>query len=158
VTQCAGHADPRQLSEIVDLPLDADDRIQTQQFDCDRRVSQVDGGGAKRSDHRRWKRIHVDLQSDRQGGGGIDVRNHLAHPQHVGPELLVSECVVAENIPAAIATWITVVSGRRGGQYSCHREEVHHRNATDQSHHPARSFRSSLFRVRNVRKVTPQQR
>ena len=43
------------------------------------------------------KRLDVDLEAHRQRGRRRDRRNDLVHPQHVGPQLLVPEGVVAED-------------------------------------------------------------
>ena len=53
VAERAGDADAGELARVVDLALDADDRIQPQQFDGHGRVGQIDLAGAKRGDDRR---------------------------------------------------------------------------------------------------------
>ena len=45
----------------------------------------------------RRQRLDVDLEAHRQRGRRGDRRNHFVHPQHIGPQLLVAEGVVAED-------------------------------------------------------------
>ena len=103
VAERARDADAGELARVVDRALDADDRIQPQQFDGHGGVGQVDLPGAKRGDDRRRQGLDVDLEADRQRGRRIDRRDDLVHPQHVGPQLLVAEGVEAEDgLPASI--------------------------------------------------------
>jgi len=79
--------------------------VQPQQGDSDCRVREIDGTGAKSRNELRWKCVDVHFQADgqccRRGNGGNDV----VHLQHIGPELLVAECVVAEDILPVEVGW-----------------------------------------------------
>ena len=57
------------------------------------------------------QRLDIDLEADGQRGRRIDRRNDFVHPQHIGPQLLVAEGVVAKNrLPSSVASFVIVVS------------------------------------------------
>jgi hypothetical protein len=85
VAQCAGDAEARQLPGIVHTTAHAEDGVQPQQFDRDRRVCQVDRVAAQRRDDRSRQRLDVDFQTDGQRRRRSDGRHDLVHPQHAGP-------------------------------------------------------------------------
>ena len=97
VAERARDADAGELTRVVDLPLDADDRIQPQQFDGHGGVGQINLAGPQRGDDCPRQGLDVDLEAHGQRGRRGDRRNDLVHPQHVGPQLLVAEGVVAED-------------------------------------------------------------
>ena len=59
---------------------------------------EIDLATSKRVDDRPWKRLDVDLQTDGQRRRRVHCRNDLVHPQHIRPQLLVSEGVKPEDV------------------------------------------------------------
>jgi hypothetical protein len=135
VAQGAGDADSDQLSLLVHRTLHADDGIEAQELNRHRGIGQVDLAGAQGADDRLRKSLEIDLQADRERRGRIDGRNDLVHSQHVGPELLVSEGVEAEDVlPARRDRARPLPIVREARQCERDGEEIYERAGTDQSH------------------------
>src|SRR5204862_2439387 len=92
--------DALEFAGVVESAFDADDGVATQQQGSDGRRLQVDLSGIECSDYGRRQRISIDLDAHAERGGGIERRDNLVHPQHVGPELLVAERVETKDLPA----------------------------------------------------------
>src|SRR5688572_29441127 len=100
MAQGAGDADSCQLTLLVDRAPHPDHRIKAQELDGDRGVAEIHLTTSKRIDDGSRQRLYIDLQPDRQSGCRSDRWNRFVHPQHIRPELLVSEGVVSEDILA----------------------------------------------------------
>ena len=98
VAQRARHPHFCQLARLVHGSLDADHRVQPQQFERDGGIGEIDLATSKRVDDRPWKRLDVDLQTNGQRRCRVHCRNDLVHPQHIRPQLLVSEGVKTEDV------------------------------------------------------------
>ncbi len=103
MTQRARDADAIQVqfavSPLADLPLHADNGIQTQQRKRRLRIIERNGAVYDACDDRRRQRGGVDFQADRCSGERIHRRlDHRVHLQHVGPERLVAKRVEAKGL------------------------------------------------------------
>jgi hypothetical protein len=98
------------VARVVHARLDADHRIEFQQRGGRRRIAEVRAG----EDARR-QCIGIDLEADREGGDRIDLLHDLVHAQAIGPQLLVAEGVVAEDLPAPGDHRRRKLPGRRTG-------------------------------------------
>ena len=103
-----GETHRRQPATAVEEALDADDGIQLQQRQRHRRVVQVDLAGLDRGRRLLRDRRRVDLEPGGQRGFRAEARADAAvlragdramQLQRVAPERLVSERVVAEDVP-----------------------------------------------------------
>ena len=111
-------ADARELIRLADLALDPDDSVEPQELDGHGGVAQIDLPCPQRRDDLRRQRLDVDLESNRERGGRGNRRDDFVHPQHVGPQLLVAEGVVAKDgspIPMTAFADLSSAAGRLGG-------------------------------------------
>jgi hypothetical protein len=97
VAERAGDADTRELTQVIDRSLNADDGIQPQEFDGHRGVGQVDLSGLQRGDDFLRQGLDVHLEPYGQRRRRRDCRHDVVHLQHVGSQLLVTEGVVAKD-------------------------------------------------------------
>jgi hypothetical protein len=86
-----------ELARLVDRAFHTYHRIQLQQFKGHGGVLQINLPGPKGGDDLPRQGLNVNLEADRQRGRRIDRRNGFVHPQHLGPELFVPECVEAKD-------------------------------------------------------------
>jgi hypothetical protein len=139
VTQRAGDAHARQPHPAIDrlhLPHHAHDRVEIQR-QRRLRVFQVNRARHQGFEHLLRQRVHVHLEPQLQRRHRVQAFfDHLVHVQAVGPLLLVSERVEAEDVlsrrdaivfaPAmvCIVGWATVPSrhdpGRQAGGHKHH--------------------------------------
>jgi cellobiose phosphorylase len=98
MAQRAGDADTGQLTGVAHRSAHADDGIQPKQFDGHGRTCQVHLLCLDRVDDGRRQRVDVHLQSNRESRGRRNLGDRFVHPQDTGPQLLVAERVVAEDL------------------------------------------------------------
>jgi hypothetical protein len=100
VAERAGDPEPPEMA-VVDGSSQADNGVQAKQRHGDSRVGEIDLLRHQRLDESVGQRLQVDLEAHLQcERRADDPGNDLVHAQHVGPELLVAEGVIAED-PAA---------------------------------------------------------
>ena len=93
MTERAGHPKPRDVVVRVDHGLEAHDRVHFQQRHRRRGALEVD-----LFEDARRQRVGIDLESDFERGRRVNaLLNNLVQTQRVGPELLVTKGVEAED-------------------------------------------------------------
>jgi hypothetical protein len=136
MTQGAGDAHPCQHVLAIDgfnRALKTYNGVQLQQ--CDRGVGsfQIDSAVLNARYHRRWQCFRIDLQTDRQGGRGVDCRpDHLVHSQCVSPLCLVAQRIEAEDLlaPRNLGLIVSIRVARAGAeQRSRHAYRAQHHYA-----------------------------
>jgi len=157
-----------QVAPAVEEPLDADDRVQLQQRQRDRRVVQVHRAVADPVLHRRRQRRRVDLQADGQRGPRAHARSdpavrragdRLVQVQRIAPERLIAERVEPERLPALVDQFLARVvavaidrarRGESGGAQHTDRTDGEYRrqpSAHERGQHACGSRSSSVRRV-----------
>jgi hypothetical protein len=167
VAQRAGDAHRGQAACIVHRPFHTDDGIEAQQCDRHGRVFQIHLPGPKRVDDGGRERVDIHLEPDGERRSRIHGGEHVVHPQHAGPELLVAKRVEAETCAAFAAFRVIRVGSRcrqlarvsRGGDSGDdegHCQDEHDRRCSYQFHRPYRSFITThqAFTVNRVRRGT----
>ena len=120
VAERAGDADARQLPARSTLP-------RTPTTALSRSSSTVTAGSFRstspalqRGDDLARQRFDVDLETDGERRRRWNGREDLVHPQHVGPQLLVAERVVAEDaLPESMSSGAIVLTARCSTVKSC---------------------------------------
>jgi hypothetical protein len=100
VAQRAADADRREAALRIEAALHADDRVELQQRERDRRIREVHLPVREPLAQARGQCGGVDLQADAERGRGRQRRERFVEPEPLAPERLGAEGVVPEDLPA----------------------------------------------------------